>query len=142
MKYASFLPHYRTLSDCERCCCLVCCGSWTNKIVADVGDNTDTVKSDFANQDKLRERGWTLITTGDWSVSVPRTLLAAEVRQSHVLQRDLLQEAGPLAAGVARHDLPAPQPITEPGQPAVTVEGVGQEVPGRERGRVFERTEM
>lgn len=56
------------------------------------------------------------------------TLVAAEVRQSHVLQRDLLQEAGTLAAGVARHDLPAPQPIAEPGQTAVAVEGVRQEV--------------
>lgn len=56
------------------------------------------------------------------------TLVAAEVRQSHILQRDLLQEAGTLAAGVACHDLPAPQPIAEPGQTAVAVKGVCQEV--------------
>lgn len=56
------------------------------------------------------------------------TLVAAEVRHGHILQRDLLQEAGTLAAGVARHDLPAPQPVAEPGQAAVAVEGVGQEV--------------
>lgn len=56
------------------------------------------------------------------------TLIAAEVRQSHVLQRDLLQETGTLAARVARHDLPAPQPIAEPGQAAVAIEGVRQQV--------------
>lgn len=56
------------------------------------------------------------------------TLIAAEVRQSHVLQRDLLQETGTLAAWVARHDLPAPQPIAEPGQAAVAIEGVRQQV--------------
>lgn len=56
------------------------------------------------------------------------TLVAAEVRQSHVLQRDLLQEAGTQAARVARHDLPAPQPIAEPGQAAVAIEGVRQQV--------------
>lgn len=59
------------------------------------------------------------------------TVLAAEVRQSHILQRDLLQEAGTLAARVAGHDLAAPQPIAEPGQAAVAVERVCQEVPGR-----------
>lgn len=56
------------------------------------------------------------------------TLVAAEVWQSHILQRDLLQEAGTLAAGVAGHDLPAAQPIAEPGQTAVAVKGVGQQV--------------
>lgn len=58
----------------------------------------------------------------------PPTIFTAEVRQRHILQRDLLQEAWTLAARVTRHDLPTPQPITEPGQSAVTVEGVGQEV--------------
>lgn len=56
------------------------------------------------------------------------TLIAAEIRQSHVLQRDLLQETGALAAWVARHDLPAPQPIAEPAQAAVAIEGVRQQV--------------
>lgn len=65
-------------------------------------------------------------------VSAPPTVLTAEVRQSHILQRDLLQEARSLAAGVTRHNLPAPQPIAEPGQPAVAVKGVGQEVAGGE----------
>lgn len=58
----------------------------------------------------------------------PPTILTAEVRQGHILQRDLLQEARPLAARVPRHDLPAAQPIAQPGQPAVAVEGVGQQV--------------
>lgn len=61
------------------------------------------------------------------------TVLAAEVRQSHILQRDLLQEAGTLAARVAGHDLATPQPIAEPGQAAVAVERVCQEVTGRKR---------
>jgi len=58
------------------------------------------------------------------------TLLTAEVRQSHILQRDLLQEGRTLAARVTGHNLLRPQPIAEPAQPAVTVEGVGQEVTG------------
>jgi len=58
------------------------------------------------------------------------TLLTPEVRQSHILQGDLLQEGRTLAARVTCHNLPAPQPVTEPGQPTVTVEGVGQEVTG------------
>lgn len=67
--------------------------------------------------------------------SAPPTVLAAEVGQGHVLQGDLLQEARPLAARVPRHDLPAPQPIAQPGQPAVAVEGVGQQVAARRGGR-------
>lgn len=63
----------------------------------------------------------------------PPTVFTAEVRQSHILQRDLLQEAWTLAARVTRHNLPAPQPIAEPGQSAVTVEGVGQEVTERRK---------
>lgn len=66
----------------------------------------------------------------------PPTILAAEVGQGHVLQGDLLQEARPLAARIPRHDLPAPQPVAQPGKPAVAVEGVGQQVAvggGRER---------
>lgn len=82
------------------------------------------------NEDILKEK---LDLNRDKSprVSAPPTVLTAEVRQGHILQRDLLQEAGTLAAGVTCHDLPAPQPIAEPGQAAVTVEGVGQEVAGR-----------
>lgn len=38
-----------------------------------------------------------------------------------------------LAARVAGHNLPTPQPITEPGQPAVTDKRVGQEVARRKR---------
>lgn len=58
----------------------------------------------------------------------PPTLLTAEVRQCHILQWDLLQEGRALAARVPGDNLPTPQPIPEPGQPAVTVKGVGQEV--------------
>lgn len=60
--------------------------------------------------------------------SMRLTLLTAEVRQSHVLQGDLLQKRRTLTARVTRHNLSSPQPVTEPGQSTVTVEGVGQEV--------------
>lgn len=66
----------------------------------------------------------------------PPTVLTPEVRQGHVLQRDLLQETGPLAPRIPRHDLPAPQPVAQPGQPAVAIKGVGQQVAaggGREK---------
>lgn len=53
---------------------------------------------------------------------VTLTLLAAEVRQSHILERDLLEEGGTLAARITCHNLPAPQPITQPRQPTITVE--------------------
>lgn len=82
------------------------------------------------SKDIQREK-LTQIAIGQLCVLVPPTLLAAEVWQSHILQRDLLQEARTLAARVTRHNLPTPQPIAEPGQPAVTIEGVGQEVTGR-----------
>lgn len=53
------------------------------------------------------------------------TLLTAKIRQRYVLKRDLLQEGRTLAARVTRHNLPASQPISQPGQPTVTVKGVG-----------------
>lgn len=61
------------------------------------------------------------------------TLLTAEVRQSHILQRDLLQETRTLAAGVAGHDLPTPEPVAEPSQSAVAVKRVGQEIAERKQ---------
>lgn len=82
-------------------------------------------------QIQIQKEKLTQIMIGSCVCLSTLTLLTAEVRQSHVLQRDLLQEARTLAARVTCHNLPTPQPITEPGQPAVTVEGVGQEVTGR-----------
>ena len=57
------------------------------------------------------------------------TVLAAEVRRCHVLQGDLPQKCGALAAWISCHDAAAPEPRPEPGQAAVTGEGIGQEVP-------------
>lgn len=83
---------------------------------------------DGLNKDKQNE---TQIMIGSWlCVLAPPTLLTAEVRQSHILQRDLLQKGRTLAARITGHNLPTPQPIAEPGQPAVTIEGVGQKVTG------------
>lgn len=58
-----------------------------------------------------------------------RTVLAAEVRYRYVLQGDLSEEGGALAAGIPRHDASAPKPRPEPGQAAVTVERIGQQIP-------------
>lgn len=57
------------------------------------------------------------------------TVLAAEVGCRHVLQRDLPQEGGALAAGVPGHDAAAPKPRPKPGQAAVAVERISQKVP-------------
>lgn len=58
-----------------------------------------------------------------------RTVLAAEVGHRHVLQGDLSEEGGALAAGIPCHDAPAPKPRPEPGQTAVAVERIGQQIP-------------
>lgn len=62
------------------------------------------------------------------------TVVAAEVRCDHVLQGDFPQEGGALAARIPRHDAAAAKPRPQPRETAVTVEGVGQQVPegGRE----------
>lgn len=62
------------------------------------------------------------------------TVVAAEVGRGHVLQGDLPQEGGALAARVPRHNAAAAKPRPQPRETAVTVEGVGQQVPegGRE----------
>lgn len=51
--------------------------------------------------------------------------VTGEVLAGHVLDGDLLQEEGPLAPGVPADDAPFAQPLAEPGQVAVAVEGVG-----------------
>lgn len=53
----------------------------------------------------------------------------------YVLDGDLLQKVGVLAAGVAGDDALPPQPVAQPGQVAVAIEGVGQEVPGKPKQR-------
>lgn len=59
------------------------------------------------------------------------TFLTPEVREGHVLQGDLPQEVWALAPRVPCHNLPLPQPVAQPGQLAVAVEGIGQKVSGR-----------
>lgn len=56
---------------------------------------------------------------------------AGEVLDGHVLDGNLLEEEWLLAPGVPTDDPPLPQPLAEPGQVAVAVEGIGQEVSGR-----------
>lgn len=68
--------------------------------------------------------------------SVPNnhlTVFAGKVLDGYVLDGDLLQEVGALAAGVAGDDALPPQPVAQPGQVAVAVEGVGQEVAGKQK---------
>lgn len=60
------------------------------------------------------------------------TLFAGKVLDSYILDGDLLQEVRALAARVPRDDAFPSQPITEPSQVTVTVEGIGQKVSGEE----------
>lgn len=65
----------------------------------------------------------------------PRVLtFAGEVLDGHVLDGNLLEEERLLAPGVPADDPPLPQPLAQPGQVAVAVEGVRQEVSGRREG--------
>lgn len=68
-----------------------------------------------------------------WLWGITLTFFAAEVWKCHVLEWDLFQECRSLAARVARDDLAAAEPVSKPCQPAVTVERVGQQVPGMEK---------
>lgn len=68
------------------------------------------------------------------------TVLAAEVGCGHVLQRDLPEEGGSLAARVPSDDSPAAEPRPKPGDTAVTGERIGQEVPARHRHKGSVRT--
>lgn len=65
------------------------------------------------------------------------TVVTAEVGRGHVLQGDLPQEAGALAARIPRHNAAAAKPRPQPRETAIAVEGVGQQVPeGRRKRRV------
>lgn len=57
------------------------------------------------------------------------TVFTAEIWQSHILQRNLLQESRALTARVAGDNLASPQPVAQPCKPTVAVKGVGQQVP-------------
>jgi hypothetical protein len=80
---------------------------------------------------------------GEWSQvpGIPRPpcphralTITGEVLHSHILDGDLSEEEGLLAPGIPAHDAFPPEPPAEPGQVAVAVEWVGQEVSGGERG--------
>lgn len=64
-----------------------------------------------------------------YCMCVSLTFVAGKVLDGYILDGDLFQEVGVLTPGVARDDALPPQPIAEPGQVTVTVEGIGQEVP-------------
>jgi len=61
------------------------------------------------------------------------TVFTGKVLNSYVLDGDLLQEIRALAARVAGDNALPPQPIAEPSQVTVTVEGIGQKVAGKKR---------
>lgn len=56
------------------------------------------------------------------------TIFTGKILDSYILNGDFLQEIRILAARVTRDDALPSQPITEPRQMAVTVEGIGKEV--------------
>lgn len=57
----------------------------------------------------------------------------------YILDGDLLQEVRTLAAGVAGDNALPPQPVAQPGQVAVAVEGVGQQVAGKTKAALREK---
>lgn len=56
------------------------------------------------------------------------TIFTGKILDSYILNGDFLQEIRILAARVTGDDALPSQPITEPRQMAVTVEGIGKEV--------------
>lgn len=56
------------------------------------------------------------------------TIFTGKILDSYILNGDFLQEIRILAARVTSDDALPSQPITEPRQMAVTVEGIGKEV--------------
>ena len=70
-----------------------------------------------------------------WPGPAPSLLtVTGEVLDSHVLDGNLFEEEGLLAPGVPADYPSLPQPLPEPGQVAVAVEGVGEQVSGRRKG--------
>lgn len=70
-----------------------------------------------------------------WPNPAPSLLtVTGEVLDSHVLDGNLFEEEGLLAPGVPTDYPSLPQPLPEPGQVAVAVEGVGEQVSGRRKG--------
>lgn len=57
------------------------------------------------------------------------TVLAAKVRHCHILQGDLPQKGGTLAAWISCDNTAAPKPHPKPRKTAVTVERIGQKIP-------------
>lgn len=69
---------------------------------------------------------WLQTFVNSWNICL--TIIAGKILDSYILNGNLFQEIRILAARVARDDALPSQPITEPGQVTVTVEGVGQKV--------------
>lgn len=61
------------------------------------------------------------------------TIFTGKVLDSYILDGDLLQEIRTLAARVTGDDALPSQPVAEPRQVTVTVEGIGQKVAGKQR---------
>lgn len=65
------------------------------------------------------------------------TIIAGKILDRHILDGNLFQKIRILAAGVARDDALPSQPVAEPGQVTVAVEGVGQKVAERGQTRCW-----
>lgn len=61
------------------------------------------------------------------------TIFTGKVLDSYILDGDLFQKIRTLAARVTGDDAFPSQPITEPSQVTVTVEGIGQKIAGKRR---------
>lgn len=61
------------------------------------------------------------------------TVFAGKVLDSYVLDGDLLQEVRTLAARITCHNAFPSQPIPEPSEVTVTVEGISEKVSGEQR---------
>lgn len=57
-----------------------------------------------------------------------RLTVTREIRRGYILDGDLLEEGGFLAARISTHHSGLLQPLTQPGQVTITHIGVGQEV--------------
>lgn len=69
--------------------------------------------------------------TAGWARAL--TVVAGEVLDGHVLDGDLFEEGGLLAARVARHNPFLAEPFSQPRQVAVTVKRIGQQVSERHK---------
>lgn len=64
------------------------------------------------------------------------TIFTGKVLDGYVLDGDLLQEVRTLTAGVTRDDALSSQPVAQPRQVTVAVEGIGQKVAVKQKARL------